>query len=620
MECSSCGPTPTRKDRPHLFLHHDFSTCGGCGAELEARVVLRDGQAVALKLCPACGPSEAILAANGDAYLAAFLARGEVPPGLSGDHFFKTTTSTCPSCLALLPANVVIRDAKVYFVKDCPVCGPSEALVSEDAVYYVRAYSFARPGTEPFTFASDVKHGCPTDCGTCSDHEQHTCLPIVEVTDHCNLECPICIVNNQYANHISLEAFGRMVDTLVANEGQLESLALSGGEPTSHPQFFELLKIADRPEIGRIAVITNGLRMGRDKEFAHAFKASGAYCALQLDGFTADTHEKIRGRDLCKEKEAALRVLKELDIPTQIIFVATRGANEHQIGRAVELLLQEDHILSLSFQPAAFTGLGGAKFGGDPMDRLTIPGVINAIEEQTNGALKRSDFYPLPCSHPQCVSLTYLLRLNDGRHLPFARFVDFSKHMTLLRSSATLGASPEIHDSLKDVMYDVFARQDEIEDGAAVLSALRRTLDVMFPERPVSPKEAVRIGEHQAKSIFMHHYMDRFDFDLERLRKCCHHYPQVDGRIMPACGFNMFHRGAAKGENTPIAPWGKKPWTTERPAVPVDPQMRADTRHALHGIAPGERPGRPPHEVFGKGNGSGRRLPIVNGGTPDGSL
>lgn len=611
MECSSCGPTPTRNDRPHTFLFHEPSACGLCGAGLEARVVLREGKAVALKLCDACGPSEEILSDDADAYLTAFLERGKVPPGLTGDHLFKHTTSTCPACLALVEAKVVIRGDKVFFLKDCPACGPSEALVSEDAAYYVRAYAFARAGTEPFVFAAEVKHGCPTDCGTCSDHEQHTCLPIIEVTDHCNLECPICIVNNQYANHISLEAFGRIIDRLVKNEGQLESVALSGGEPTSHPQILELIKIANRPEIGRVAVITNGLRLGRDKEFARAFQESGAYCGLQLDGFTADTHEKIRGRDLCKEKEAALRVLKELNIPTQLLFVATRGANEHQIGRAVELLLEEDHILSLNFQPAAFTGLGGGKYPGDPMDRLTIPGVIRAIEEQTGGKLKTSDFYPLPCSHPQCVSLTYLLRLNDGRHLPFARFVDFTKHMTLLRSSATLGASPEIHDTLKDVMYEVFARQDEMEDATAILAALRRSLEVMFPDRPVSPKEAVRMGEMQAKSIFLHHYMDRHDFDLERLRKCCHHYPQVDGRIMPACGFNMFHRGAALGAETPIAAWGKKPWTTDPPAAAAEP-MRTDVRHALHGIAPGERPGRPPHA-------NGRKLPIVGGGAPSGS-
>ena len=197
------------------------------------------------------------------------------------------------------------------------------------------------------------------------------------------------------------------------------------------------------------------------------------------------------------------------------------------------------------------------------MDRLTIPGVIQRIEEQTGGKLELSDFSPLPCSHPQCVSLTYLLRLNDGSHVPFARFVDFKSTARCCARRRRCGASPEIHDALHEVIHDVFARQDEIErgpddpDGAAPLA--RR--DVPGPRRS-APRRRCAIGERQAKSIFLHHYMDRHDFDLERLRKCCHHYPQVDGRIMPACGFNMFHRGAAKGPDTPVASWGAKPWTT----------------------------------------------------------
>jgi tetraether lipid synthase len=557
MECQTCAPA-IRKDKPHTFLKHEMSACPTCAAPVEARVVLRDGGVVFLLFCAACGESERVVHEDAARYVADFLARGEV------EGVFKQTTSTCPTCLDLLSCDVVIRDGKVWFEKDCPRCGPSRALVSEDARYYVRAYAYARAGTEPLRFAAEVVHGCPTDCGTCSDHEQHTCLPIIEVTDHCNLECPICIVDNQYTTHMSLADFTAIIDTLVANEGYCESVALSGGEPTSHPQIMDLVRIASRPEIGRVVLITNGLRLGKDRKFAEAVKQSGAYVGLQLDGFTADTHERIRGRDLCEEKELALAALRELEIPTQLIYVATRGVNEDQIGQVVDLFLREDHILSLNFQPAAYTGQGGGAFAHDPLDRLTIPGVIRRVEEQSGGRLRASDFSPLPCSHPQCVSLTYLLRLADGTHVPFARFVDFSKHGTLLRSSATLGASPEIEQALQDVMYDVFARQDEIERGPDILLALRRALDVMFPAEAMSESQKVRAGERQAKSIFLHHYMDRHDFDLERLRKCCHHYPQLDGKIMPACGFNMFHRGAAKGPATATPSWGQKPFARTR--------------------------------------------------------
>jgi uncharacterized radical SAM superfamily Fe-S cluster-containing enzyme len=554
MDCTNCGPD--RADRPHLFFAHRPDTCPGCARPIEARVVIRDGQVFALTFCSDCGQQEKLVADDAETFKRDFLAGGVVPDGHEGDWKFKDTTSTCPTCLDLVAADVVIRAGEVFFKKQCPRCGPSEALVSEDADYYVKAYDFARPGTEPHVFRHEVKHGCPTDCGTCGDHEQHTCLPIVEVTDHCNLECPICIVDNQYSNHMPVEEFAAICDRLVEAEGACESIAISGGEPTSHPQILELIKVASRPEIGRVVVVTNGIRLGKDRKFAEALKALDCYVGLQLDGFDASVHEDMRGRDLTAEKAAALATLRELKIPTQMIFVATRGVNDHQIGQAVELLMNEEHILSLNFQPVAFTGHGGGQYGHDPMKRLTIPGVIRRIEEQTDGKVRKADFSPLPCSHPQCTSLTYLLKLNDGSYVPFSRFADFQKNGDLLRSSATLPSSDEVHRAMHEIIHDVYANEDDIEQGSEILAALRRSLDVMFPDRTLTTKEATRIGEGQAKSIFVHHYMDRHDFDLERLRKCCHHYPQTDGRVMPACGFNMFHRGAAKGPDTAVPAWG----------------------------------------------------------------
>jgi uncharacterized radical SAM superfamily Fe-S cluster-containing enzyme len=242
------------------------------------------------------------------------------------------------------------------------------------------------------------------------------------------------------------------------------------------------------------------------------------------------------------------------------LATVARGVNEDQLGRLVDLMMGKEHLLSLNVQPVTFSGRGGGAFGGDPMDRLTVPGVLKAIEAQTQGRVAVSDFSPLPCPSPHCVALAYLLKLNDGRFIPFPRFADLKKHGSLLRNSASLPALPEIEQALKDVIYDLFARQDEVPSANGILAALRRAVDGMFPERPLDYREALKLGEKHAKSIFVHHYMDRFDFDLERLRKCCNHYAQGDGTLVPACGFNLFHRGAAKGAGTPRAAFGKAPW------------------------------------------------------------
>jgi uncharacterized radical SAM superfamily Fe-S cluster-containing enzyme len=223
-------------------------------------------------------------------------------------------------------------------------------------------------------------------------------------------------------------------------------------------------------------------------------------------------------------------------------------------------MIANDHILSLNIQPITFSGRGGGTFPADPMDRVTVPGVLKAIQAQTEGKVAVSDFCPLPCPSPHCVALAYLLKLNDGSFIPFPRFADLKKHGSLLRNSASIPALPEIEQALRDVTYDLFARQDEVPQSKGILAALRRAVDIMFPDRPLIFKDALRQGERQAKSIFVHHYMDAHDFDLERLRKCCNHYTQPDGRLMPACGFNLFRRGAAKGPNTSRAPFARAPW------------------------------------------------------------
>jgi uncharacterized radical SAM superfamily Fe-S cluster-containing enzyme len=470
---------------------------------------------------------------------------GTEPRGDRDYIFFKHTTSTCPDCLALVQTRVLIKNDKVYFKKLCPEHGESIALVDEDAHYYMNAYRFARPGTIPHRFSTEVDKGCPTDCGLCPDHEQHTCVPIIEITDHCNLECPVCIVDNQYSHHMGVAEFAAMIERLVAHEGTLDAITLSGGEPTLHPHLEQLIDLAKRPEVSRVTIVTNGLRIGRERAFAEMLKAKDVYVILQLDGFSPESHVKVRGRDLSDEKRAALDMLRALDIPTQLSFVPARRVNEHEIGRAVELLLSEPFILSLVFQPVALTGQGGAAFDQDPLDRITISSVIKAAAAQTD-VLYGSDFFPLPCSHPHCVSLTYLLKLDDGRYVPFPRFAEMQQHLDLFRSTATIGASEDFDRTLTDVINQLWSSAGEIPDSERISAAMKRALKALYPSgKALSTAERHRIAERQAKSIFIHHYMDRHNFDLERLRKCCHHYPLEDGRIMPACAYNLFYRGAA---------------------------------------------------------------------------
>ncbi len=465
------------------------------------------------------------------------------PPDRPGRRatFLGVTRSTCPWCLKLVNARIEVEDNRIFFRKFCPVHGESEALVSEDASYTLRCREFARPGSRPLRTSSRLARGCPEDCGLCPSHQQHTCHPIVEITETCNLGCPICIAGRRHEGFLAPSRFGEIVETLCASEGRLENLTLSGGEPTLHPHFWQLVEIAKRPQIHRVSVATNGLRLADDPAFCRRLAENGVYVLLQWDGFDDEVYSRLRGQPLWDVKQRALANLNAAGVAVQLIFVAARDVNDHQLGRTVDLLLADDHVLSLVIQPLAMP-VHAEDRAFFAKHRITVPGVIRALAEQTGGQLRMDDFFPLPCPNPECVSLTYLLRLEDGSHLPFPRFVEMRRYLGVLSQSATLEPDEQLEDSLHEIIHELWSTNGEIPNSDLITGALKRALEEIFLSASDDLRRMARAAERQAKSIFIHHYMDPDTFDLGRVMKCCHHYPRPGGRIMPVCSFNHFHR------------------------------------------------------------------------------
>ena len=258
-----------------------------------------------LKHCTACGPSEELVAADGAGLGGARSSPAATcPRDALGDHLFKHTTSTCPQCLDAGPGRRRDPHGPRLLQEELREAAARRRRWSpRTRRYYVRAYAFARAGTEPLKFARHVEHGCPTDCGTCDDHEQHTCLPIVEVTDHCNLECPICIVDNQYANHMEPDDVRAASSTGWSTQRGPVRVDRALGRRADQPPAASssCCDIANRPRDRPRRAHHQRLRLGRDRALRRGAQGRRApTSALQLDGFTAETHEKIRGRDLCR--------------------------------------------------------------------------------------------------------------------------------------------------------------------------------------------------------------------------------------------------------------------------------------------------------------------------------
>ena len=350
--------------------------------------------------------------------------------------FLGATQSLCPECLTLLPAKIVEREGRVYFRKRCPTHGEREDFVCSDVRWFDRT-DYSLPGKVPVKFGIEPERGCPYDCGLCTEHEQHTCIGLLEINSACNLECPMCFAaSGPGGEHLSFEECRAAIDRLVEVEGQPEILQLSGGEPTIHPEFFEIFGYACLQPIDIVMINTNGIRIARDRKFveqlAELKHRSEIY--LQFDGFDERGSEVLRGESLVETKLRAIELLGEFGIRTTLVCTLQPGVNDHEMGRIVQFGTERRWITGVSFQPATYTGR--YVMPEELERRITFPDVIRGIEKQTEGQWLETDFSPLPCAHPNGHTLAYAYR-SENELLPLARFVDLENHLDLLSGRIT---------------------------------------------------------------------------------------------------------------------------------------------------------------------------------------
>ena len=163
----------------------------------------------------------------------------------------------------------MIEDACVWYLKRCRTHGVMKTLISDDLDYWRAQKLWLKPGDRPLTAQTRTEAGCPFDCGLCPDHEQHSCLAILEINQACDLACPVCFADaaNVHGSHRPLAEIERMLDALVASEGEPDLVQLSGGEPTLHPDFFAILDAVKRRPVRHVMINTNGVRIAQDRAF-----------------------------------------------------------------------------------------------------------------------------------------------------------------------------------------------------------------------------------------------------------------------------------------------------------------------------------------------------------------
>jgi len=442
--------------------------------------------------------------------------------------FYDTTASVCATCYRQVEAKIIIKDNDVFLEKWCPAHGFERTLVCDDAEYYRLCREvYVKHPEMPEQFDTKMVHGCPYDCGLCPDHMQHSCLSVLEITDNCNLTCPVCYAESSpQRQHKPLQDVIAMLDAVVANEGEPDVVQLSGGEPTLHPDFFTILSEAKRRPIRHLMVNTNGLTIANDEAFARklASYSPGLEIYLQFDSLNDAVLKQLRGATLADTHRRALERLEAYNISTTLVMTVIPGVNDCEIGAVIQHALQWRCVRGVTLQPVSEAGRLET---GKPAVRQTISGLRRKIAEQSK-LFALEDVVPVPCN-PDTLAMAYALKLGS-EVIPLTRHLGPETLLAGPRNTIVFERDPQ----LKEQVFKLFSTNHSPESQASCLSDLLCCL----------PKIAApKLGYENVFRILIVQFMDIHNLDLRAMKKSCVHFAQPDGKLIPFESYNLFYRG-----------------------------------------------------------------------------
>jgi len=443
--------------------------------------------------------------------------------------YYELTNSICTTCYRKVEAKIVFQDNCVYMHKRCPHHGFEKVLISTDVEYYKRSRLTLKPGQLPVKFNTPIKYGCPYDCGLCPDHEQHSCLTLVEITDACNLACPICYAESgpHRQTHRSMEQVEFMLDCIVRNEKEPDIVQISGGEPTIHPQFFEILDAAKRRPIKHLMVNTNGIRIAQEPDFARRLKdyLPGFELYLQFDSLEEAPLRDLRGADLRRVRLQALENLNKHNISTTLVVTVKKGSNDQELGKIIDFALKQPCVRGVTFQP--IQAAGRLENFDAARDRLTLAEVRQNILSQSD-LFQPEDIIPVPC-HPDCLAMGYALKLGT-KTVPLTSMIDPKILLQGEGNTIVYERDPR----LRDHVFKLFSTSHSPESATASLKQLLCCLPLVQVPDSMTYDKVFR--------VLLIQFMDAQNFDVRSVKKSCIHIVHPDGRIIPFDTFNLFYR------------------------------------------------------------------------------
>jgi tetraether lipid synthase len=453
-----------------------------------------------------------------------------LPTLVASDELLKRTTGRCPVCHAPCPAEVWregVRPAKVFLKRVCPEHGEASVCIASDARFYWLAKGHPANAGGCCTGSRTVAgHACCASDGSVAGtlgrnalvaadapfEALSTCLALIEIVRSCNLACPTCYADSPVGtgtkvDAVPLDELKQRIQGVIDRKGSIEILQLSGGEPTLHPQVFELLEWArDHERIDYLLLNTNGVRLANEPEFAarlgQMFACGGLQLYLQFDGVQEAGQHDLRGADLRAIRLRTIERCAEANLPITLAMTVT-PANLPHLWEAIEFGLRHSHIHGIAFQP--MFGSGRLPALTSPAARLNTADILLAAVGQSQGQLRFDDFTPLPCGDPNCATIGYLIR-HGGRTHSISDFVDFRQLQGFLQD--------KIHYTVEDL-----ARCGcENEPLGDLLKTLELKASMTF-------------------RLMVKPFMDAWTWDQDRIDRCCTHVIRPDGQLDSFCRY-----------------------------------------------------------------------------------
>jgi len=465
----------------------------------------------------------------------------------------------------------------IYLEKTCPEHGKFEDIYWGDAEifrwFYDNWYNARYVGTGVEKPHTKTEKGCPFDCGLCPQHKTPTILGIIDVTNRCNMACPICFAYAGVANYVYEPSYDQIVDTMKVLRANspwaCNALQFSGGEPTLRNDLPSLIKQAQKLGISHIEVNTNGIRIAEDLGYFQKLFDSGLNTLyLQFDGLREDIYRKTRARtEMIPIKLKVLENARKIGLDSIVLVVTLlKGVNDKDLGQIVDFAVKNhDVVRCVNIQPVSMAG----KARKEEMRkmRITIPDAMKEIEAQTNGVVGRFDWrpvnWPVPIAkgigviknkiypefamNPMCGAATFLVIDKDGSYKPILNYVDVDK--------------------FADVFWDVYYTGAKGKKTMAKMKMLKLLpmAKSEFVRRLI--RNVVTKGSYEALGDLMHnivmigtmHFQDVWNIDMDRVQKCAIHYATPDGKVRCFCTYNSIHRSNVEKQFAiPVAEWIKR--------------------------------------------------------------